>query len=465
MKLYRPLLAGLVVLISLMSGCATGSHPSAGADGRAATKILKRWVEVSGGAKEFKKLESVETQATIDFGPLVPDIGMQSWSASGGRFRVEIDTPAFGKLITAADGKTIWQQNEKLGFGLIDPKQQAEMMRDSDPQEEIKLDRYYPGRRRLADTSINGQKLQVIEVRTFDDTVEKWFMDPVTGLRLRVEKAREAIEFSDFRRTGDFTFAYVTKHSGKGGVMTVRLKTMVLNPKLDGVVFVPPARQMQDAATVTRILDGYSAVSGGARLANIQTRVTHVTMEMPKTGMKSEMKITQKRPNFVLIEQTVPGMGQSVQGYDGKTGWANSEMQGYRVLKGPELQQLLNNADLDAEAKVSAQCPLRTLLGERVIDGRRTQAVGLASLQGSNGTYYFDEDSGHLVRVESSLIAGPKSVIRATMDISDFRQIDGVSIAFKTIVDNPAMYLIMTVSAVEQNVPINDAVFKPRQDE
>ncbi len=247
--------------------------------------------------------------------------------------------------------------------------------------------------------------------------------------------------------------------------MTVRLKNMILNPKMDPAAFIAPVRQMQDAVTVTRILDRYSEVSGGARLAGIKTRVTHVTLEMPKTGMKSDMKITQKRPDFVLIEQTMPGMGWTVQGYDGKTGWVNSEMQGYRVLKGPELQQLLNNADLDAEAKVSTQCPLRTLLGERVIDGHRTQAIGLASLRGSNGTYYFDEDSGHLVRVESSLIAGPKSVIRATMDISDFRQIDGVAVAFKTIVDNPAMYLIMTVSAVEQNAPIDDAVFKPRQDE
>ncbi|MFA6287070.1 MAG: hypothetical protein WC661_06745 [Opitutaceae bacterium] len=464
MKLYRLLTAGLLVWISLMSGCSTGSHPS-GADGRAATKILKRWVEASGGARAFKKLESVQSQAAIDFGPLVPDIDMQSWSTVGGRFRIKINTPAFGDLITASDGKTVWQRNEKLGFGLIEPKLGAEMMRDSDPQEELHIDRYYPGRRRLADTSINGQKLQVIEVRTFDDTTEKWFMDPATGLRVRVERAGAVLEFSDFRRTGDFTFAHATKRSGPDGVMTVRIKNMVLNPKIDPAVFAPPARELQDAAVVTGILGRYYEVSGGARLAGIQTRVTHMTMEMPKTGMKSDMKITQKRPHFVLIEQTVPGMGRSVQGYDGKTGWANSEMQGYRVLKGPELQQLLTNADLDAEAKVSAQCPLRTLMDEHVIDGHRTQAVGLASLRGSSGTYYFDKDSGRLVRVESSLIAGPKSVIRATMDISDFRQIDGVSVAFKTVVDNPAMYLVMAVSAVEQNVPVDDAIFKPRQDE
>ena len=465
MRSYHPLSAGLLIWLFLMCGCAASSYPPASAEERAANKILDRWVSVSGGAGAFKDIQSVQTEGLMDFGASGPSLTTRSWAMLDGLFRHEIDTPLFGDSIMASDGKTVWRQNAKLGFGLVDPRLGAQMMRASDPQEEIHLDRYYPGRRRLADVELKGRTLQVVELRTFEDAIERWYMDSATGLRVRVERANETVEYSDFRHVGSFTFPYVISYPGKGGTMSVRLKSLVLNPKIHASIFVPPASLMQDAAVVSRILERYTFVSGAYRLAKVQTRVTHTTMTMLKTGVETEMTITQKRPFLVLIEQLVAGTGRTVQGFDGKTAWENSDMQGYRELKGPELQQLLNNADLDAEAKLGIQSPLRTLLGERVVNGHRTQAVALANFQGPGGTYYFDEDSGHLVRVESSLVSGPKSYMQATMDLSDFREVDGVNIAYRTIINNPAVSVVMTVTAVEQNVPVDDAIFTPKRDD
>ena len=141
MRIHHLLSACLPAVVLLVSGCGTSPHPSGGADGREATKILKRWVAASGGPRAFRKIESVECEGVMDFGPLVPDVGLRSWAMTGGRFRYEMNTPAYGELVTACDGKTAWQENAKLGFGMLATRQKTEMMLESRPRKEINVDR------------------------------------------------------------------------------------------------------------------------------------------------------------------------------------------------------------------------------------------------------------------------------------------------------------------------------------
>ncbi|MBI2498538.1 MAG: hypothetical protein HYV75_11680, partial [Opitutae bacterium] len=168
--------------------------------------------------------------------------------------------------------------------------------------------------------------------------------------------------------------------------------------------------------------------------------------------------------NLIVSEQETPGMGTMWQGYNGKVGWAWNELQGYRTMEGPELQQLIGNADMQGSLRLSAQCPFRRLLGEQEDNGRRLLGVALASFQGVAGNFWFDTRTKDLVRVETFIQAGPSGQLKVVADFADFRRVDGVLIPFHTVVTNPAMRMVTTIESVEHNLPLDDAIFQPRKE-
>ena len=99
-----------------------------------------------------------------------------------------------------------------------------------------------------------------------------------------------------------------------------------------------------------------------------------------------------------------------------------------------------------------------------MIGGRRAVGLALGSVQGLAGLHYFDAETGQLVEVESVLSAGPQGQLKVTVDFSDFRSVDGVVQPFVTIMTNPAMRIVTTIQSVVFNVPLDDAIFKPRKD-
>ena len=154
-------------------------------------------------------------------------------------------------------------------------------------------------------------------------------------------------------------------------------------------------------------------------------------------------------------------MGIIRQGCDGTTGWAKSDLQGFRTLKGAELAQLLNNAPLHTALSLPEKCPLRKLLGDREINGRKLRVVACATKQVSSGTYMFDAETGQLARLESTIQAGPQGQIQATIDFEDYRMVDGVTVPFLLTATNPAFKLVTKVTAIEHNTEIDDAIFAP----
>ncbi|MFI5337805.1 MAG: hypothetical protein ACHQ5A_13540, partial [Opitutales bacterium] len=60
--------------------------------------------------------------------------------------------------------------------------------------------------------------------------------------------------------------------------------------------------------------------------------------------------------------------------------------------------------------------------------------------------------------------AGPQGQLKVTVDFSDFRTVDGIVLPFVTVMTNPAMRIVTTILSVQHNVPLDDAIFKPRKD-
>lgn len=439
--------------------------PSAAAKPNDADEVLERWVKAIGGKSRVQALKTAEYSIRYHFpNGMLSQINSRVWA--GGLFRMAMSWPT-GEQVTAFDGHVAWQEHP-LGRGLFPREQAEEMRRVGDPQFPLKVAGYFPHRRRLPDASFHGIKMHVVELRAEAGAAERWYFNPATHLLARVERSEPAgqlvMEFSDFRKIDGVIEPFRTWCSGPGGSWEAEILSVRRNVELDRTALAPPEGLVDEAMRVAALLDRYIEVSGGLEAeSKLTSRVTRTAVDVETAGVRFTSVLSQRDPDRVLIEQDVPGMGRVYQGFDGQTGWAWAELQGYRELLGPELAQIAGMAPIRSLGKIRAQFPLHRLLGERNVDGRRLIAVEFASVYASGGVHYFDAESGYIVRIESIVAAGQSGMMKVVMDLSDFRPVDGVYMPFLNIVTNPAVRIINRVESVTHNVELPDRLFVPRK--
>ncbi len=230
-------------------------------------------------------------------------------------------------------------------------------------------------------------------------------------------------------------------------------------------------QQAQDAPSVDQLFDKYVGALGGAeRLAKLTSFVAKGTSSGygPESD-KRPIEIFAKSPRqrTVVIHTA---NGDSTTSYDGRNGWIAAPLRPVAVvpLTGGELE----GAKLDAELNFPAR--IKETLGESLgqwrvgrpatIDKRKVQVVQGASTSGDAiGTFYFDTESGLLVRLVR-YASSPVGRIPTQYDYADYREVAGVKLPFRwtmTWVDGREN---VELTEVQPNVAIDPAKFaKPKR--
>lgn len=438
-------------------------------DERLAREVLVNWMEQIGGAEEVRDLRTAFIKATIDSGNGTPPLPLLIRGAPNA-YRLEYELPVLGQLVQACDGTVAWQQNEKLGFGFPDAQQHYFNRTLTDFRVTLRTGQIYPKRRALPREKVDGRELQPLLMTLANGREEKWFFDPATGYRVRIEVRGDdgplVILFDDFRRAFGARVIEPYRITTIQGARrtTIATELILYNEGMDPGLFAPPLMAAEENTQLQLLLARNAAARGAGLLGEVQTRITEREDFITTSGTRVPTTVFLKRPNLIAIRQESPGLGTTWQGYDGKIGWAWNEVEGYREMQGAELQHLIHAADLDGPLKLSASCPFRKLLGESWEGGRRLIGVALASLRGVEGNFYFDAENNDLVRIETFMQAGESGVLKVTAGFGDYRRVDGVLLPFRTTLDNPALRIVTTVKSVRHNEPIDDAVFAPRKE-
>lgn len=437
-------------------------------------EIFGAWFTGQAGLGSATFIENYDIQETVEFvGANQPKLDLHIVRTRAGHFRFEITRPGAGTVVQAFDGRLGWQAHPQWGLGLASNMATDPWVWQNDLLVAAVAFRPHFDYRASGAADVDGRHCIVAAVTDAAKVEGKCFFDRKNHRLLRVERQASpgspqmlSVEFDDFRKVKGLWVPFVTRVYVGAAVAIHRRSKVVLNPPVDETSFVLSTAQLQEALKVGAVLKKHETTTGGAEaLSRIHSRVTHLLVEVSTIGTKTSETISQKGNNLILIETDTPGMGREARGFDGTTGWMSSELQGYRPLKPAELAELSYEGAIHLVGRLNEGYPFHRWVGERVVNGRPTIAVALATQQGPAGTFYFDKESGRLLRVGLPSTGDRNTSTESTIDFSDFRKVDGLEIPFGLVQINPMVRVVSTVKSVENNVPLDDAIFRPRRDE
>ena len=223
------------------------------------------------------------------------------------------------------------------------------------------------------------------------------------------------------------------------------------------------------AQTADEIIEKHlAAVGGRAALSKVTSQVASGTVAISAQGADfgGSIEISRKAPNkgrtFMKLDLSALGGSEMIvdQRCDGKTAFASNSLQGDREITGSQLQNMLNASFpsplltyKDAGGKVELQ-------GQDKAGGRAVFVLLFTPKAGPASKLFVDTETFLIARSVTTLdVPEAGGAIEQTSDLGDYRAIDGIKVPFSGRVSNPAQTVAITLSKVELNTPIDDAIF------
>jgi hypothetical protein len=207
------------------------------------------------------------------------------------------------------------------------------------------------------------------------------------------------------------------------------------------------------AQTPEAILERYNkAVDPQNRVASLEGIKTSVTMEMPAMGMSMTINSAARRPNQIIVDTEIPGVGTMRQGYDGATAWAMDPMQGPRILTGMEAAALIEGSSFNSMTRSPDLFSAMAPAGAADVAGDPATCVKFTWKSGREPTDCFSNASGLLTRTIAKQVT-EAGEIEVEMFMKDYRNVNGMLVPHLVQSSMMGMQMIITTTAVEFTAP------------
>lgn len=213
------------------------------------------------------------------------------------------------------------------------------------------------------------------------------------------------------------------------------------------------------ALTVEQIMDkSVEALGGRAALEKITSTVMKSSIDVTFAGITATSITYAKAPDKRASVITVEGYGEIKEGCDGSIAWNDTPEGGLQEFSGERLLQSKRQAIFQPELKWREIYPNAEVKGKETLNGREAWVLTLVPKSGKPVTEYIDAETFLPVKTVMSVISD-QGEYDATTEMSDFRDVQGVKFPFSIRQSTPMGDLIVKVTEVNHNVPIEDAVF------
>lgn len=197
------------------------------------------------------------------------------------------------------------------------------------------------------------------------------------------------------------------------------------------------------------------AVGGREAIGKIHSRVMKGT-RFSSEGWNSAVEITQQAPNKFKDAFKLQAVFANV--FNGTRGW-NQDNQGVHPLEGEGLTRVKQDAEFYRDVKLSEVFPGARTAGKAKINGKESFVIEAKSVEGDRRQLYFDAATGLLGRIvwfESS----PFGLIPNAVEYADYRQVDGIQVAFTIRRLRPDYSLMDQITSIDQNAAIAANTFE-----
>ncbi|MCS7209455.1 MAG: hypothetical protein NZ874_07780 [Fimbriimonadales bacterium] len=221
-----------------------------------------------------------------------------------------------------------------------------------------------------------------------------------------------------------------------------------------------PMAQQAKPQNAQQLLERAAQAMGTAQYAKFRTVQVVGTVQYPQQGMQARIEIFYKAPNKTLSKINLQGVGEILQGFDGKVGWEKNPLTGLRELQGAELAQLRLSAEAGASNDIRKilRNPKLEAKQEKV-GGRSAYVITARTPWGAPIKVYLDSQRYLLLRTDMEA-AVPQGKLNLTSFYEDYRKVDGVMYPFRIRQSTAGIEAVLKVERVRHNAPISDAIFR-----
>jgi hypothetical protein len=206
------------------------------------------------------------------------------------------------------------------------------------------------------------------------------------------------------------------------------------------------------------VIDRFIAAIGGRDALEKQSgrRVTG-RFEIPAQGIVADLEIHQAPPNRILLDISIPGIGQIRTGYDGTTAWATNPATGPMVLDGLQLEQMKHQADYFSVLYPPTMIADLETVAEEPFEGTPAYKVRVRTTWGEEYFEFFDKATGlQLGSIRAQ--ASPMGDIETTSVATDWKPVDGILMPFRSTQRMMGIEQVIVITTVETMV-VPDSVF------
>ena len=217
--------------------------------------------------------------------------------------------------------------------------------------------------------------------------------------------------------------------------------------------------QAADLPTVDQVLDKYiTAIGGRAAIEKLTSRVSKGTVEIPDASISGTIEVSEKAPDKSLTVISLQGMVMR-EGADATGAWQDDPTMGVQDKKGDELASAKRESTFNSEIKMKEIYKTLAVTGKETVGGKPVYVILATPAEGTPTRFYFDTDSGLLVKLHSTHDA-PQGPVDVDVLLEDYRDVTGVKMPFTVRQVTSMFTMIVHMTDIKHNVAIDDAIFK-----
>jgi outer membrane lipoprotein-sorting protein len=211
-----------------------------------------------------------------------------------------------------------------------------------------------------------------------------------------------------------------------------------------------------------------TALGGRAAHAKVKSRTMSGTIVLSTPGgdIKGSIEILNAVPNktrtLIKADLSALGAGELVldQRFDGSAGYALDSLQGNREITGNQLDNMRNSSFPHPFLTYKEQGTSAKLSGKEKVGDRDAYVVVFEPTSGSTVRQYIDAETYLPVKFVMKVdIPQLGQEVEQTTELLDFREVDGIKVAFRLLSSSAVQNFTIAIDKVEHNVPVDQALF------